>query len=207
MHRSLSAVGVGGRGRGLSCQQPGSSFHLTNGRDPKGYILRDGQETPAKNSCLALLCVCTVVGLGGEFSQFKDVQEPAPGCSGHLEAGRCLAPRHLEWVLGCAHPRAWPRFQEEPHWGPRWRVPPGSPWCAAKWPLSATCRSPWETSGFLGTGSCRLSPGKRRGRGRGGAQAVPEPAGRVDGESCLSSALCSESWKPRGPARPPTLGL
>ena len=58
---------MGGRGQGLSCHQPGSSFHLTNGRDPKGYILRDGQETPAKNSCLALLCVCAVVGLGGEF--------------------------------------------------------------------------------------------------------------------------------------------
>lgn len=23
-------------------------------------------------------------------------------------------PRHLEWMLGCAHPRAQPRFQEEP---------------------------------------------------------------------------------------------
>lgn len=198
---------MGGRGRGLSCQQPGSSFHLTNGRNPKCYILRDGQETPAKNFCLALLCVCTVVGSGGEFSQFEDVREPAPGCSRHLEAGRCPALRHLEWVLGCAHPRARPRFQEEPHPGPRWRVPPGSPWYAAKWPLSATCRSPRETSGFLGTGSCRLSPGKHRGRGRGGAQAVPEPAGWVDGESSLSSALCSQSWKPRGPARPPTLGL
>lgn len=39
----------------------------------------------------------------------------------------------------------------------------------------------------------------------GGAQAVPELAGRVGliwMESPLSSALCSQSWKPWGPARP-----
>lgn len=181
---------MGGRGRGLSCQQPGSSFHLTNSRDPKGYILRDGQETPAKNSCLALLCVCAVVGLGGEFSQFEDVREPAPGCSGHLEAGRCPSRGIWSGCLAVPTPGHSPGSRRNPP-GPRWRVPPGSPWCAAKWPLSATCRSPRGTSGFLGTGSCRLSSGKRRGRGRGGAQAVPEPAGRVDGESSLSSALCS----------------
>lgn len=41
------AGGGGGRGRELSCQ-PSSSFHLTNGTDPKGHILRDGEETPAE---------------------------------------------------------------------------------------------------------------------------------------------------------------
>lgn len=60
--RSCFRGGVGRQGdRMRLSHQLGSRLHLASGRDPEGYILSGGEETPAESpqykACLALLHV------------------------------------------------------------------------------------------------------------------------------------------------------
>lgn len=103
--RSHFRGGVGRRGDRMRLNhQPGSSFYPANGRDPRGHILRDGEETPADSPLVQKpawpCCVCVVLGLWGECSKSEEAWKPAPGCAEHLGAGWGQALGCLEWGLG-----------------------------------------------------------------------------------------------------------
>lgn len=142
-------------------------------------------------------CVCVVVGWG-ENSPVS-AREPAPGCSRASGGREGARPRSI-WSGCLTVPTPGPQpVCQEPHPGPRSRAPPGS---------TRRCQVATQTACGLPvnvqpSGNRKLPfITRKRGRGQRGAQAVPELAGRggacLDGQSSLSSALCSELWKFRG---------
>lgn len=80
-------------------RQLGSSLRLTSGRDRKGYILRDGEETPAeipRHKSLPGLAVCVFVVLQGSL---EGENVPSPRKLGNL-------PQNTLDIWG--QDRAWP---------------------------------------------------------------------------------------------------
>lgn len=95
--RSCFRGGVGRQGdKTRLSHQLGSCLHLASGRDPEGYILRGGEETPAEipqyKAFLALLHVSLCCYRGALRERIFQVQESL----GHLGAGWGQALGHLE---------------------------------------------------------------------------------------------------------------